>query len=77
LDITIPKEIEANLIKNVSKRGSVALNTLTIVKWLYDLQQLQKNLITTSQSNHSKARLNILESAPGVRTAVRPIINID
>jgi hypothetical protein len=77
LDITIPEEIEANLIKNINKRGSISFNTLTIVKWLYDLQQLQENPITTTQSNISKARLNILESAPGIRTAVRPRINID
>ena len=77
LGITIPEEIEANLIKNINKRGSASFNTLTIVKWLYDLQQLQENLITTSQSNSSKARLNILESATGVRTRVRPRINID
>jgi len=65
------------LIKNESKRGSVSFNTLVIVKWLYDIQQLQDNPITTSQSNNVKAILNILESAPGVRTTVRPVINID
>jgi len=44
---------------------------------LYDIQQLQENPITTSQPNHVKARLDLLESVPGVRTAVRPSINID
>jgi hypothetical protein len=77
LDITIPKEIEAKLIKTRNKRGGASFNTLIIVEWLYNLQLLQENAVTLDKLNQSKSRLNVLESDIGVRTAVRPVIKID
>lgn len=76
LELSIPEKIETELIK-FDQRGAASSNTLLVVKWLYNQQQIQKDPVTLEQPNHSKSRLNILESSIGIKTAVRPVINID